>query len=398
MEHYLANVIIRSIDEDSEVYQWLKTLPTDETILLALQIGQDVIKKVSLHKIACEGEDEAIKLLQEENLNLVKLMEDEIAKRVQEELHVRELELSNLRMRVDEKNLKIKELDAALKAMVNEFCEGELKKLRQSLQERETEIKTLRNMNSTKGLIGEMLIMDVLRDTFSTFEVENVGKMAHECDIHMHDGKDGTFVFESKYKNSITKNDLEKFYTDMQGFDETILGGIFISINTRNIPGKGCMRIEMLESGKPVMFLGFEGQNSFMEHFPDLVLMFVQFAYVVKQLSTVTPSHAVPDVDIDEIFESVQHAVEQMMSNTNKMSEFKTTTSRFLQDLEDTNKGVIANLVNLLGKYGRSLTPQAPASNRRRTTYTCEICKKEVFTNKKHLQKHMRSCLNAVAE
>jgi len=374
----LAHVVITP-EDNLELYTWLASSPPNETILATLKMGHEIMTHIPHFHLTPEN-DPQIKLLQEENLNLVKQLDEEISK---------------YQSIISDKNTKIKELDNALKSMISEFCEGELKKLKHALLEKEAEIKTLKNTNAAKGMIGENLIMDTLRRVFTSHDIQNVGKIAHECDIHMHDDHGNIIAFESKYKNNITKYDLDKFYSDMLGFDQNVIAGVFISINTRNIPGKGHMRIEKLEKPTtdqivPILFVGFDHQAHFLEHFPEMIKMFMNIVSLFQELCPEQEDTLTPQIDTDELFEHIQQTIDRLMSNMGKMADFKQHTQRFIADMEEQNKSITANLLTLLTKHGKTQTTNRSKSSR--TIYTCEKCNKEVFTNKKHLARHMKSC------
>ena len=185
----------------------------------------------------------------------------------------------------------------------------------------------------------------------------------------------------------------------MLGFNDQVIAGVFISINTCNIPGKGCMKLEKLEKSSghvcPVLFVGFDNSSHFQEHFPEIIKMFMTLTYFIQELCppTSTPSEpSLSNINIEEIFDHVQNTIQRLTTNIGKISDFKIHTQRFIQDIEDLNKSIMGDLVSLLAKHGKTHSSSQLSQSSKKTIYTCEKCHKEVFTNKKHLARHLKSC------
>lgn len=89
------------------------------------------------------------------------------------------------------------------------------------------------------GLIGEEDIVNNLNIDFPNMFVKHVSNISHQCDIHVEDPISNIlYMVEVKNKLSITREDIDKFESDIDksGHKRTI--GLFISLNCDNIPGK----------------------------------------------------------------------------------------------------------------------------------------------------------------
>lgn len=155
-------------------------------------------------------------------------------------------------------------LEERLDGVVRAGYEGRLAELVRALDERERELAVLKKSNAGKGAMGEAAISKYLREWFTGCEVADVGKVKHSCDIHVR-WPDGRFVaVESKYKETITKADVEKFISDVEYLRGTcggaFRGALFVSVKTRNIPGKGDLFLDF-RGGKPLMYVGLSGEE-----------------------------------------------------------------------------------------------------------------------------------------
>ena len=146
----------------------------------------------------------------------------------------------------------------------------------------------MKGTNHVKGRQGELAIKDILRDHFTEWAIEYTGSSAHECDLHMTSADAKTKIMvESKNKDSITRGDVEKFYRDIHesyacvdGHKKPATAGVFVSIHSRNIPGKGHMCLEQVNILKSsnkawAMFLGFSDEEEMRLLLRPYMMMFV---------------------------------------------------------------------------------------------------------------------------
>ena len=120
----------------------------------------------------------------------------------------------------------------------------------------------LSRSNAGKGNLGEDALMGCLRENFTDCEVLDASKIPCACDIHLvlPDTTTATTIIavESKNKKVITNADITKFYRDVdnliQQHEDAFLGAIFVSLATKNIPGKGDFRFES-RAGRTLLFI-----------------------------------------------------------------------------------------------------------------------------------------------
>lgn len=84
------------------------------------------------------------------------------------------------------------------------------------------------------GVIGEEMVMDILKDSFRSYEIIKASTQGHRGDIIMRDRLLGlTIMFEVKNKLKITKDDIDKFEYDLDQVQAATGGstyGIFVSL------------------------------------------------------------------------------------------------------------------------------------------------------------------------
>lgn len=97
-----------------------------------------------------------------------------------------------------------------------------------------------------KGVIGEDSLCDLIRSVDSKLEVTKVSSTGHLADIHVIDYEyDIKYIVESKFKQSITREDLNKFIKDIeletknQEMSSKLIVGLFLSINSDSIVSIG---------------------------------------------------------------------------------------------------------------------------------------------------------------
>lgn len=95
-----------------------------------------------------------------------------------------------------------------------------------------------------KGVLGEDMIVSLLKSINSRFDVQKVSGASHVADIHVYDyDKHIMYVVECKFKQTITRSDVVKFESDVNGLksdnaDYHVIG-LFLAITTDSIPGIG---------------------------------------------------------------------------------------------------------------------------------------------------------------
>lgn len=138
------------------------------------------------------------------------------------------------------------------------------------------QVNMLKKTNTGKGHYGENLVLEYLKTMFTSHTFERPS-LPHVCDVHMKDDQDNVIAIECKNKDKITKADLTKFYEDLDHMSERdipCIAGVFVSVNSKSIPGKGPLTFEMYKQ-KPVLLLGYESESEFQtmfkEHMPAII-------------------------------------------------------------------------------------------------------------------------------
>ena len=173
---------------------------------------------------------------------LEKNSEKNLEKRTNEKLesfkHGYEVQLSMLNERIEELKNENRKF---LKKIENNNV------LEQSNELLMKELEILKSGNSVKGAYGENLLLECLQDNFEEYIVYNCGKVASSTDINMIDKEDDLIAIESKFKECIKIDDITKFKRDVHYLfgEKNCIGGIFVSIKNKNIPGRGPVTLEL---------------------------------------------------------------------------------------------------------------------------------------------------------
>jgi hypothetical protein len=295
------------------------------------------------------------------------------------------------------------EKDEQLRVAFRGETQEKILTLEKVIYQKDAELKTLKSCNFVKGMTGENVIMGFLKERYPKHEVVHTGKVAHEGDIHFINGVTGSLVVvESKYKQNITKEDVDKFCRDVNGVAgkegvTTCVGGVFVSLLTRNIPGKGDVCFEML-GNVPVMFIGFSSVDEFNVYFGRYFEMFNEVCRFWKGVCgdmTRTSS-------LEELMDELNFYFGMLMKNKVRVDEFKTNCltklNKFVGDIENDNKVLLDRVEGLLNKNNSLRYGDAGAGGssmregiQRSTVHKCEKCG-EVFSGKRLLTKHLKSC------
>lgn len=351
-----------------------------------------IIKEKSIEiESACKYQYESsLEALRKENSLLIQQMHTQIDKartdveqRYMAEISGLEYKLSHMKHAKEELQLQIADLHRQI------HDEG-VQQLKDMLREKETELRVLRSTNAVKGVLGENLIIQTLRSQYHDAEVDDMSHISHVCDVHMKlPGGNGTFVFESKYKQAIDKKDLQKFYHDMEGLKDSVKGGVFVSILSKNIPGKGSMCVEQLpNSNTLLLFLGFHDETDFHTYFLPHVKMFMVLCQHHQSEAS--------DVDVHKILEEINFYYQMLTKTRGRLDDMKNKFVKLVQDVDQDHGVILQRMERLLQAHDYQPNEATVASmdvretKRGRVTHLCDTCG-QVFTSKRGLTMHLKT-------
>jgi len=103
------------------------------------------------------------------------------------------------------------------------------------------------------GAIGEETVEQWIRETNPNAEIINKSHETAKGDYHVKIGNK-LFLIEVKNKKAIVNTDIHKFIRDVEENKNDIHAGIFITLNSPNIPNKGDFSLEYIDD-IPVLYL-----------------------------------------------------------------------------------------------------------------------------------------------
>lgn len=103
------------------------------------------------------------------------------------------------------------------------------------------------------GAVGEELISGWVTELFTNASITDMSHITAAGDLHVKINN-RLLLLEIKNKNTIVKSDIDKFIRDVNENTPDITGGLFISINSPSIPGRGDFSLEYVNN-VPVIYL-----------------------------------------------------------------------------------------------------------------------------------------------
>ena len=324
-----------------------------------LQTEQKIEKKY-LDELRC---------VRDESLRYKMLLENK--RESEEELRIR---IENMtRLQCEQETIKFKTLYEELKAKNEVDVEKEKR-----IDELEREVSILKKTNFAKGNKGEHLILNYLQKRFPLFEYKDCSKEKHSGDIHMIkvDNCGDFIMIESKYKETISKQDVDKFYSDIEHLEKTgrgLTGAIFVSLMTKNIPHIGEMRIEIVK-GVPILFIGFNGEEEFEQWFDRYIALICELASYGKKCR-------LNENNVDDIMRKISPLLDNVKMLKNNIEKMRTVhlmhVNTAAADIEQGIKKLMDSIGELLSREKVSMSE------------TCLICNAS-FASKRSLTTHMR--------
>ena len=178
-------------------------------------------------------------------------MADEIAMARQESHRVKE----TAREEVDRER-------AVSRQLVANMQNAETQRMREELAATRAALDRVMSSNHAKGIVGEDAVAAVLRRVFDDWNFTDTSGRGAMSDIHLTNTRGDVIAVEVKNKAVVTQSDVTKSVRDVRelldGLGGRLIGYAFVSLRSRNIPGKGALSMECMH-GVPVLWYGIEG-------------------------------------------------------------------------------------------------------------------------------------------
>lgn len=289
--------------------------------------------------------EENVYILKKENLELVQNLKE--SERRIENKYILDIERKNLTIDhlstlLEAAKINTVTLEKKLTDLMENIYSDSVQQLKDAIKQKDIEISCLKSTNTVKGQIGEKMIIDCLKNIFNDVEVNHTGMKAHVCDVHMTFQNNKKIVFESKFKGNIEKRDVDKFYRDIEGLPKDVIGGVFVSLMSRNIPNKGCINFEITnDSKRPIMYVAYKDENEFYMHFPHHIMMFTKLCDIYMENSDDT-------TDVNNMIDEIKFIYDIIGKNKKRFEDFKTKFLKFYSDMDDENDILFKRIDNIL--------------------------------------------------
>lgn len=283
-----------------------------------------------------------------------------------------------MQMYMDAKTLWQNENTQAIKQQHEE----QVKKLQCVIHELQAELTIAKKSNMGKGNIGEHALSEWLRNNYIEFDVQDTSKLKAACDIHVAVNSKEFFAIESKNKSTITRNDIDKFYRDVQNLTElnsnAFLGAMFVSLATKNVPGKGDFYFELFQN-RPVLFIGFnivDNLNSdFMKRCISLLLQAAQSCKVLGEQATSVQ-------DMHTKLAPMILKIQRIRKEVDSVKEMAGNIIKSVDNMQDEANEVVTVMSSVLGNVVLHDVTEKQGVE-------CAVCKKSFLTQAK-LDSHTR--------
>lgn len=264
-------------------------------------------------------------------------------------------------LRLTQENARLQKMyddvKLVLEQRIGAIYDRRIAELQTSLLDTEAALNAIRKSNSGKGVMGENVLAEYMRTHFTDCEVVDTSTVPHACDMWIRKN-DGCFIaVESKYKECVRNSDVDKFTQDINhlahAYSACVVGGLFVSIKTRNIPGKGDIHIEYV-GDKPVMYVGFSHENEINSStsFPFLFKC-ASLLFQLGRYNAITASKTNQNARLNGLLRSAQ-SIRRHIATT------KTSQRKIMESLTGLDKDV----TNIFDEINDMLKIVTPVSSR----------------------------------
>jgi hypothetical protein len=268
-----------------------------------------------------------------------------------------------------------------------------INQLKSTIAKQQTEMAVLKNSNAYKGFEGEKCIKDILCRLFTDCEVRDTSKKGGQSDIHLVTRDGFVIVIESKNKSVITNQDVEKSYSDInvltKQFGNKLIGYIFVSHRTPNIPKKGNMYFERHDN-LPVVWYGME-DTAYSTLLEQGLFIIVKLLMCDKCSSNEVAEKA--DDNLEKMFSTVKGAltvIGENIATCAKLQDNINGISMTINTMAHSNQQLYENITQTLGIEMPSVSLSPSTSKKCVSNYVCMQCK-TTFKRKCDLTNHMKT-------
>jgi hypothetical protein len=249
------------------------------------------------------------------------------------------------------------------------------------------------SMNNTiKGGSGENAVKSMLEEYYTGAIITDISKGGHQGDI-LFQNDDMKCLIEVKRKQSIKKEDVDKFYNDIRDNLNSVNTALFISMDCTCIPRKGDLYLEIVNK-IPVLFIYLRNP-----YYTKISIEILKFA--LSKITNVLNKNITSkefENDISEIFSNAYKTIDR---SKNKIHSVIGTIKKQLISLEKIEKGLeerLSSLDEFCNTYNIIVDTSDELHEKIKSVFTNEEIKKlEDWTreNKKiPLKKEINSILN----
>lgn len=222
---------------------------------------------------------------------------------------------------------------------------------------------------TSKGSSGENIVLDILKDRFPDFQIENTGKIPHSGDIQVTTISKIKIMIEVKnYNKTIDQEQIEKLKFDMKFTNINL--AIFISLNS-GIVGKKRFEIESFYYGKKnyyIMYIPYSmhksipnrkyiiTHNSLEDSIFNLTLKIEYSLCVIQSIGEkiILNKNLLPNTNLDYLIGYIEKFYEEFRvvkySCIRLEENIKKSLESHLVIIKDYEYSIKSNINNLLGK------------------------------------------------
>ena len=263
---------------------------------------------------------------------------------------------------------------------------AEISTLQSELQLARNRMAILEKTAAGRGNAGEFALAAWFRTAFKDADVVDASAQPASCDLHVSFASDSFFVaVESKNKAVVRREDVEKFYRDVDSLSTTrgaaLRGALFVSLETATIPGKGSFAFE-LRRGIPVCFVGFAGAN-----IDDLAFLQKCTAILLDVAASVSCMRG-SERDVADMQRALRPNVAKLEKMRKEVESIKAAAGKIVKSCDHVYEGmagILDEVERIVGHHHHV------AKNNQVESWRCTGCGRS-YASKRGLQVHAGKC------